>query len=130
MTDQIPLFVDTYDEAIRHTVNALGGMKRVGAELRPDKPADEAGRWLADCLNPEKREKLSPSELAYIRRKARTNGVHVLAAFEARDAGYADPQPIEPEDERAALMREFVLATKGFTTLIDRMGRAGLKVVA
>lgn len=81
---------------------AMGGFKRLGADMKPDLAVDAAGRWLADCCNPEKREKLSPTELAYIRRRARAEGVHVLAAFEMRDAGYADPLPVEPEDERSA----------------------------
>lgn len=130
MSAQIPLFVEDYNEAIRATVNALGGFKKVGSELKPDKPVDEAGRWLNDCCNPDKREKLAPAELAFIRRRARTEGVHILAAYEAREAGYADPQPIEPEDERAALEREFVLASKAMTNLFARMDRAGLRVVA
>lgn len=125
---QVPLFVEDYNEAIRATVNALGGFKKVGHELKPDKSVDEAGRWLNDCCNPEKREKLSPPELAYIRRKGRENGCHILAAYEAQEAGYAPPQPIEPEDERAALQREFVQATKAFTMLATRMERAGLKI--
>jgi hypothetical protein len=124
---QIPLFVEDYNEAIRATVQALGGFKRIGADLKPDIAADAAGRWLADCCNPDKREKLAPSELAFIRKRARAEGVHILAAFEMREAGYAEPQPIEPEDERAALMREFVQASKGFTALIARMDRAGVQ---
>lgn len=130
MTTQIPLFVEDYNEAIRATVNALGGFKKIGHELKPDKGVEEAGRWLADCCNPEKREKLSPPELAFIRRRARIEGCHILAAFEMREAGYHEPQPIEPEDERAALMREFVNSQKTFSALISRMERAGLKVAA
>jgi hypothetical protein len=130
MTDQIPLFVEDYNEAIRATVQALGGFKRVGADMRPEMPADAAGRWLADCCNPEKRDHLPPAQLAYIRRRARLEGVHILAAFEAREAGYADPQPITPEDEAAQLQREFVQASKGMAALFNRMERAGLKVVA
>lgn len=126
--DQIPLFVEDYAEAIRATVQALGGFKRIGHDLKPDLSVEAAGRWLADCCNSEKREKLSPSELAWIRRRARQEGVHLLAAFEMRDAGYATPQPIEPEDERAALMREFVNASKGFGDLLSRMARSGLRV--
>lgn len=130
MNAQIPLFVEDYNEAIRATVNALGGFKKIGHELKPDKSVDEAGRWLADCCNPEKREKLSPPELAFIRRKARIDSCHILAAYEAREAGYAEPQPIEPDDERAALEREFVIAAKAMQGLFGRMERAGLKVVA
>jgi hypothetical protein len=126
--DQIPLFVEDYAEAIRATVQALGGFKRIGHELKPDLSVEAAGRWLADCCNPEKREKLSPSELAWIRRRARQESVHLLAAFEMQDAGYAAPQPVEPEDERAALMREFVRASKVFGDLLARMERRGVKV--
>jgi hypothetical protein len=123
---QIPLFVEDYNEAIRATVQALGGFKRIGADLKPDMAVDAAGRWLADCCNPDKREKLAPSELAFIRKRARSEGVHILVAYELREAGYAEPQPIEPEDERAALMREFVMASKGFQALVARMERAGV----
>jgi plasmid stabilization system protein ParE len=130
MTDQIPLFVEDYNEAIRATVQALGGFKRIGAEMKPDLAVEAAGRWLMDCCNPERREKLAPSELAYIRRRARTEGVHILASFEMREAGYADPMPITPEDEAAQLQREFVQASKGMAALFNRMERAGLKVVA
>lgn len=130
MSDQIPLFVEDYNEAIRAAVQALGGFKRVGSELKPDLAVDAAGRWLADCINPDKREVLPPSALAYIRRKARETGCHVLAAYEAQDAGYAPPVAIEPEDERAALQREFVQQSKNLQSLFARMDRAGLKSVA
>lgn len=127
---QIPLFVEDYAEALRATLNALGGFKRVGAELKPDMAVDAAGRWLADCCNADKRDHLTPDQLAFIRRKARQANVHVLAAFEMREAGYGDPQPVEPEDERAALEREFVQSAKAMQGLFSRMERAGLKVVA
>jgi hypothetical protein len=124
MTDQIPLFVDTYEEAIRHTINALKGFKAVGVALWPDKTADAAGRRLADCLNADKPDRLNPSELAFIRRWARSEGVHVMATYELRAAGYADPQPIEPEDERARLQREYVAAVRTLTALTQKLGVA------
>lgn len=105
---------------------AMGGFKRLGADMKPDLAVDAAGRWLADCCNPEKREKLSPTELAYIRRRARAEGVHVLAAFEMRDAGYADPLPVEPEDERAALQRDFIQHTKRLERMLQRMESLGV----
>lgn len=124
---QIPMFVEDYNEAIRAAVQALGGFKRVGADLRPDIAVDAAGRWLSDCINPDKREILPPSALAFIRRKAREAGCHVLTAFELQDSGYAPPQPIEPEDERAALQRQFVQAAKameGITQRLERLPKA------
>jgi hypothetical protein len=123
---QIPLFFDTYEAAIRSAVDAIGGLKVVGSMLWPTKEPDEAGRTLAACLNPEKREKLDLNELRMIRREARKRGIHVLAAYEARDAGYADPQPVEPEDERARLMREFIEASKRMEALHANMRHHGM----
>lgn len=122
---QMPLFYDTYEDAIRDCVTSLGGNKRVGSMLWPTMPADEAGRKLAHCLNAEKREKLDLCELQMIRREARKAGVHILAHFEARDAGYTEPQPLNPEDEQAQLQREFIASVKALEQLQRRMAIAG-----
>lgn len=118
---QIPLFYDTYEDAIRDCVTALGGNKKVGNMLWPAMPADDAGRKLSYCLNTEKREKLDLGELRLIRREARKAGVHILAHYEARDAGYAEPQPLNPEDEAAQLQREFISHVKSLEALQKRM---------
>lgn len=125
MTDQLPLIVEDYMDAIRATVMALGGYKRVGSDMRPDLAADAAGRWLSDCLQADRREKLDLTQLAWLRRRARIANVHVLAQFELREAGYADPQPVEPEDERAALQREFVKQTKSLERMLARLSQLG-----
>lgn len=122
---QLPLIVESLEDAIRATVQAMGGYKRVGADMKPELAADAAGRWLSDCLNPDRRERLTPHELAYIRRRARQAGIHILAAFEARDAGYAEPVPVEPEDERAALQRAFVESTKHLEQMLRRLQEIG-----
>lgn len=128
---QIPMFYDSYEDAIRDAVMALGGFKKVGALLWPAMPADDAGRKLSACLNVEKREKLDLGELALLRRAARMAGVHTLAAYECRDAGYADPQPVSPEDEATQLQREFITAVKALEVIQHRMGaNAALRSVA
>jgi len=123
---QIPLFFDTYEEAVRAVVNSLGGFKKVGSMLWPSEMADDAGRKLASCLDTNKREKLDIKELALIRREARKAGVHILAAYEARDSGYCDPMPINPEDEAAQLQREYIAAVKGLQHLAQRIERNAL----
>ena len=125
MSDQIPLFVEDYLDAIRATVQALGGFKRMGSEMRPDLAVEAAGRWLSDCCSTDRREKLDLTQVAWIRRRARQANVHILATFEMRDAGYADPLPVEPEDERAALQREFIQQTKNMEALVQRITRMG-----
>ena len=124
------LFYDSYEDAIRDTVTAIGGLKRVGSMLWPAVPADDAGRKLAACLNSDKREKLDLGELQLIRRAARQLGVHILASYENRDAGYSDPLPVAPEDEAAQLQREFIAAVKGLEVLQNRMARNGHLQVA
>jgi len=120
---QIPMFYDTYEDAIRDCVTALGGNKKVGSMLWPALPADEAGRKLAHCLNPDKREKLDLGELRLIRRSARQAGIHILAHYEARDAGYTEPQPLNPDDEAAQLQKEFIASVKALEALQKRMAQ-------
>ena len=122
---QLPMFVEDLNEAIRAVINSLGGFKSVGVALRPEKSAIDAGKWLADCLNPAKRDRLDPEQLSFIRRKARAAGCHILAAYEAQDAGYAPPQPIAPEDEAAQLQRDFIASVKALEVLQSRMLRNG-----
>ena len=126
MTDQLPLIVEDYLDAIRATVQALGGAKRIGSDMKPDLSVEAAGRWLSDCCNPDRRERLSPTELAYLRKRARAAGVHIMATFEMRDAGYADPTPVEPEDQRAALQRAFIQQTQELQRMLGQLQALGV----
>lgn len=61
-------------------------------------------------------------------------GCHAGMVFIARELGYADPVPVEPEDEVARLQRDFIEASKALVTMagkIDQMqARVSLKSVA
>lgn len=105
---QEALFIEDINEAIRTTVQALGGAKKVGADLWPTLSVDAAGNRLRDAMNPGRREHLSPEEIIAIAKMGRASGCHALTFFFCREAGYADPQPVDPEDQRAELQREFV----------------------
>lgn len=118
---QLPMFYETYEDAIRDTITGLGGMKVVGNMLWPALPVDDAGRRLAHCLNSEKREKLAPGELQLIRRAARRGGIHILAFYECRDAGYAEPTPVNPADEAAQLQKKFIQAVEELKSLQSQM---------
>jgi len=106
--EQEPLFMEDINEAVRHSITALGGMKKIGSQLWPDLSPEKAGEKLANSLNVLRHEKLAITEFLWIRREARKLGCHVIAAFENQDAGYAPPMPIEPEDEKAELYRHFI----------------------
>jgi hypothetical protein len=126
---QEPLFVDSVNEALREAVKALGGAKEVGKKLRPEKMADEAGRWLLDCLNPERRERLDPEQVMWILREARKVGCHVAMNYIAQDAGYSAPQPVEPEDEKAELQRKFIESTHALARMAQRIEQLSAPVI-
>lgn len=117
----LPLFHESFTEALRECVTACGGSKKVGALLWPERDVDAAGRHLSDCLNDAKRERLSPEQVVLILRMARAAGCHAGMLFLARELGYADPQPIEPEDERARLQRHFIDASRELSRLVERI---------
>lgn len=124
-----PLFVDTIEDALREAVKGMGGAKSVGARMRPEKLSIDAGMWLSDCLNVDKRDKLSLEQVMWIVREARQAGCHIAMHFICESAGYEAAKPVEPEDEKAKLMRDFIEATKQQTRNVEKMEQlAGIKL--
>ncbi len=90
------LFHETIADALRETIACLGGMKVVAARMRPELSADHAARWLSDCLNADRRERLCPEQLLWLLREGRAANCHAAMNFLAMDAGYR-AEPVEPE---------------------------------
>lgn len=126
--EQQALFHDSLYDALKDCVRALGEPKAVAKAMRPEKTMDDARTWLLNCLNPDRPEKFDPEQILWILKESRKSGCHAAMAYIARECGYADPQPVEPDDERAALQREFVETGKTLKTLLARMERVGMKV--
>lgn len=124
--EQPALFYESFNDALDAAVKACGGAKVVACKLWPDKSPDAAHRLLLACLNESRDEKLGPDQLLFVLKLARERGFHGAINFLTRDAGYADPMPIEPEDERARLQREFIEAQRAMQKLAERMERVGL----
>ncbi len=118
---QLGLMHETITEALQEVVKACGGVKKIGAMMWPELPIEQAGNKLRDCLNPDRREKLSPEQVVFLLRIGRESGTHAAMNFLARDAGYSDPMPIEPENEVARMQREFVEATRHLSKLAGRI---------
>jgi hypothetical protein len=116
-----PMFLESVEDAFKEAVRCMGGAKTVGVKMRPEKLATDAGRWLSDCLNPDTRDKLSLEQAMWILREARKIGCHSAINFICGDSGYDSPRPIEPENEQAKLMREFIEATKQQSRNVERM---------
>lgn len=130
MSDQSSLFHESVEDALAEVVAALGGAKVVGARMRPDLSPDAAGRWLRDCLNDGRREHLTPGHVMWLLREGREAGVHAAVRFICREAGYSEPSPVEAEDERARLQREYIEAAKSMSRLAERIERAHVRSVA
>jgi hypothetical protein len=127
---QDEMFHEDLAAALTHLVSALGGPKAVGVELWPSLTADTAGRKVAHCLNADHAQQFHPQEVLWLLTQARTRGIHSGMAYICRCAGYADPQPVEPEDEAAALQREYIAAAKSMESIAKRLERLALPVRA
>lgn len=125
---QMELIHESINDALREAITALGGMKKVGQIFWADQTPERAATKLGDCLNPDRRERLTPDQVIHIMRLARGKGCHSVAAFILRETGYADPVPVEPEDEVAKLQREFVNAAAGLQEMVGRIEAAQARV--
>jgi hypothetical protein len=97
---QAELFHDNEYDALRATVEALGGAKRVASQLWPSKPMAEAQKQLLRCLDSERPEKLALDELFHIWRMARERNVHILTEYVGYSMHY-EIKPISPEQRKA-----------------------------
>ncbi|RIY41970.1 hypothetical protein [Neopusillimonas maritima] len=124
--NQEALFYDSFADALKEVVKSAGGSKAVGCKLWPEKTPDAAHRTLLDCLNESRSEKFSPEQVLLLIKIGREVGCHAGINYLSRETGYSDPTPIEPEDERARLQREFIEAQKAMSKLAERMERVGM----
>jgi hypothetical protein len=116
-------FYEDVNEALREAVRHLGGHKKVGPLLWPELLAEQAGNRLRDCLNPDRREKLSPEQVLLILRLACQGGFHGAMAYFAFNAGYEPPRPVVPEDQEAELQRKFIDAVEHLGAIQKQIGR-------
>lgn len=127
--------METINDALIECVKALGGSKQVGPRIWPEKTPEGAQRLLLDCLNPDRPQHLTPEQVQFVLGLARAVGCHAGMQFLAASLSYAEPTPVEPEDERVQLQREFIEATKALAAMAQRIEMlnqpaARVKVVA
>lgn len=104
MTGQPSLFHEDIWQALRDCVSAMGGTKDVGYRMRPELGPEKAGRWLLDCLNPERNDKLSIEQFLFLLLEARRAGCDIAMHYLARHTGYEAPKALCPQVERDALL--------------------------
>lgn len=123
--------IESFNEALIECVKSAGGSKVVASILWPEKPLSQAQQLLLSCLNTERAEKLNPEQALLIIKLAKEAGIHTGIEYICHTLSYTMPQPIQPEDEKAQLMREFIAAQKQMANLAKQMEIKGiLKVVS
>lgn len=117
---------ETFEDALAEVVSRLGGAKATGSRLWPEKDADTAGRLLRHCMDPDRPEKLSVAQLTLLLRWGREVRCHAAAAWLMAAAGYREPVPVTPDDERAELQAAFVAAVGAMQSIVRRMDGVGV----
>lgn len=126
--NQPALFLTDVYDALSDLIRVLGGPKSVGIKLRPEKPADEAAKWVKDCLNRERREKFDPEQVLWLLKCAKAIGHHDAINYLCGECGYSNPQPIEPEDELGRMLREYLEISGRQEKLAPKIEEARLKL--
>lgn len=119
------LFHECLADALREVVGACGGAKQVASQLWQEKSPDAAHRLLLDCLNEGRAERLDPDHLLMLLRLGRQAGCHAAMNWLLRDVGYEDARPVEPADEVAVLMRDYIQAAKSMQAIAERIDARG-----
>lgn len=117
---------ESLPDALIASIKSIGGSKVVASMLWPAKASrsiDDARRYLAACLDPERAEKLSLDEILLIMREARARGCHAAMAYLCHALSYAEPQPIEPRDEADELRRQLLAMGRNLQASLERLER-------
>lgn len=121
MQSELP-FYECPESALRACIEALGGAKKVGSQLFPDKTVENARDYLLACVNPDRPEKLSPSQIIFIFRAAKSAGFHAGFDWWAREAEY-EARPITQAEEVDRLAQIVEQSSKQLSAAVAALER-------
>lgn len=107
---------------MKSVIQHIGGVKRVGPMLFPDKTVDASARYLLDCVNHDRPEKLSLSQTMMLLRLAHEAGHHTAFSWLAAQIGY-DIKPITRADEVDRLTDVIDQSTKTLAAALGTLER-------
>lgn len=113
--------IESFGDALVEAIKALGGSKKVGADLWPAMEVGAAQRKLIACMSDSRPEKLSTDEVMFVLRKAREAGCHVAIEWLCAELAYSRPQPIARADARERIQLEVLSATKTLTAALAQL---------
>lgn len=126
---QTSLFYDDIYDALRDLVKAAGGPKEVGTKLWPDKSVSMAHTAMLNCLDRNRPEKFSPTQVVMLLKIGRKENCHAAMQYLAGECGY-EVSPVEPKDELAMLQRQYIEAVKLLATITPKIESAQAKLRA
>lgn len=125
------LIVEDVYEAMRMAARAIAAFheptkakawaKVVGHMLWPSKDPDDCGRYLANCLDKDRPEKLDPEQYLWLKLEAKRAGCHILHAFDCDQTEYQRSNPVEPKDEIADLQTQYINSVRLQQQIAERM---------
>lgn len=121
MQNELP-FYEHPEQALEACVQALGGAKKIGASLWPDKSMENARTYLLACMNSDRPEKLSLSQMIFIFREAKQIGFHAGFEYFSRECEY-DSKPIAKAEEIDRLTTVVEQSTKTLAAALATLER-------
>jgi len=115
-------FFDSPEDALKAVIQQLGGIKKVGPLLFPDKSVDAAARYLLDCVNHDRQEKLALTQIMMLLRLAHEAGYHTAYAWLSGEIGY-DIKPITRGEEVDRLTSVVEQSTKTLASALASLER-------
>lgn len=115
-------FYESPEAALKACVEALGGAKKVGCKLFPDKAVDNARDYLLACLNDGRAEKLGYSQILFIFREAKQAGFHGGWDYWSREAEY-ESRPITKAEEIDRVVTVVEQSTKTLASALQQLER-------
>ena len=115
-------------DKIARVIDAAGGVSALAALLGVKPPT--VSQWKAGVRPVPPRHAIAIGKMWPDITTAAELCPKVFGPAPTKEAGYAPPQPVAPEDEAAQLQREFIAAVKRLEAIQKRMARNGLQVAA
>lgn len=118
------LFYDDEFDALQQMIaGSERSFKECAAFLRPDLKPESAYAWLKACVNPQGDQNLKLGQIVSLARFCRRTDILFFMADELK---HERPKPLNPEDERTRIQREFAEAVAIVKDLADQASAAGI----
>jgi hypothetical protein len=122
-------FYDIPEKALDACIQSLGGCKKVGRLLFPEKTIESASTYLSNCVDPHRNEKLSLSHTMMLFRLAKGIGFYSPFVWFSNECGY-DARPIAKDEEVDRLTTVVEQASKTLSLAVaslERIQRSNIK---